>query len=178
MEKAWKTILWRQFGAAIEMLENAITACPDRVWGDRSARPEFWYLAYHTLFFLDFYLSDASEGFRPPPPYTLDELDERGLLPDRVYTREELLAYLKHGKEKCRRTIVGLTDEKLHARCGFDWLDCTVAEMHLYNMRHVQHHAAQLNLLLRQRIDSAPRWVRKTETSLDETGQSEGKEQR
>ena len=92
--------------------------------------------------------------------------------------REELLAYLKHGKEKCRRTIVGLTDEKLHARCGFDWLDCTVAEMHLYNMRHVQHHAAQLNLLLRQRIDSAPRWVRKTETSLDETGQSEGKEQR
>jgi hypothetical protein len=25
--------------------------------------------------------------------------------------------------------------------------------------RHVQHHTAQLNLLLRQRTDSAPRWV-------------------
>jgi len=28
-------------------------------------------------------------------------------------------------------------------------------------MRHVQHHAAQLNLILRQQIDSAPGWVAK-----------------
>jgi len=27
--------------------------------------------------------------------------------------------------------------------------------------RHVQHHAAQLNMLLRQKTDSAPRWVSK-----------------
>ena len=30
------------------------------------------------------------------------------------------------------------------------------AELPLYNMRHVQHHAAQLNLLLRQAADDAP----------------------
>ncbi len=29
-------------------------------------------------------------------------------------------------------------------------------------MRHVQHHAAQLNLILRQKIDSAPGWVSRT----------------
>jgi len=28
-------------------------------------------------------------------------------------------------------------------------------------MRHVQHHAAQLNMLLRQKTDSAPDWVSK-----------------
>jgi len=33
------------------------------------------------------------------------------------------------------------------------------AELLLYNMRHVQHHAAQLNLILRQKVDSAPGWV-------------------
>ena len=32
-------------------------------------------------------------------------------------------------------------------------------ELLLHSMRHVQHHAAQLNLILRQSIDSAPRWV-------------------
>jgi hypothetical protein len=32
-------------------------------------------------------------------------------------------------------------------------------ELFLYNLRHLQHHTAQLNLLLRQRTDSAPRWV-------------------
>jgi len=31
----------------------------------------------------------------------------------------------------------------------------------------VQHHAAQLNLILRQTIDSAPRWVAKTRTPLE-----------
>jgi uncharacterized damage-inducible protein DinB len=35
-------------------------------------------------------------------------------------------------------------------------------ELLLYNMRHVQHHAAQLNMLLRRRTNSAPpRWVSK-----------------
>ena len=35
----------------------------------------------------------------------------------------------------------------------------TRVESLLYNMRHVQHHAAQLNLLLRQSTNSAPDWV-------------------
>jgi hypothetical protein len=167
MDEMWKTVIWQQFGASIDMLENAMRACPETVWGDRSERPEFWYVVFHTLFFLDLYLSESDVGFSPPAPFTLDELDERGLLPERVYTKEELQKYLDHGREKCRRTIAGMTREQADRRCGFNWLDITVAEVLLYNMRHVQHHAAQLNLILRQRIDSAPRWVRKTSTSLD-----------
>jgi hypothetical protein len=40
-----------------------------------------------------------------------------------------------------------------------------VVEILLYNMRHVQNHAAQLNLLLQQEIDDAPRWVSQTNTN-------------
>jgi hypothetical protein len=36
----------------------------------------------------------------------------------------------------------------------------------LYNLRHVQHHAAQLNLILRQVTDSAPDWVGRTPGDL------------
>lgn len=159
-------MIWQQFGAAIDMLENAMRACPDKLWGDRTRRPEFWYIAFHTLFFLDLYLSESDAGFVPPAPFTLDEMDERGLLPDRVYSKEELLSYLRHGREKCRRTVSGMSDERSRQRCGFAWLDLSVGEMLLYNMRHVQHHAAQLNLILRQNVDSAPRWVRKATTAL------------
>jgi hypothetical protein len=161
-----KNSIWHQFGAAIDMLENAIDSCPVELWGDRSKKPEFWYVAFHTLFFLDLYLSDSDAGFRPPAPFTLDEMDERGILPERVYTKEELKNYLTQGREKCRTRIAELTEEKAHRRCGFQWLDLSVAEVLLYNMRHVQHHAGQLNMMLRQNIDSAPRWVRKTETAL------------
>lgn len=161
LDTLWKTVVWQQFGAAIDMLENAMAACPDELWSDSSQRPEFWYVSFHTLFFLDLYLSDSVEGFVPPEPFTLDELDPAGVLPERPYTKEELHAYLRHGREKCRATIEDLTDEKARRRCGFEWLDLSVAEILLYNMRHVQHHAAQLNLILRQKTDSVPRWVRR-----------------
>jgi len=46
--------------------------------------------------------------------------------------------------------------ETAHARCRFAWAELDAFELLLHNMRHVQHRAAQLNLLLRQRTDSAP----------------------
>ena len=35
----------------------------------------------------------------------------------------------------------------------------SLLEILLYNLRHIQHHAAQLNLLLRQNTNDAPNWV-------------------
>ncbi|MCJ7458391.1 MAG: DinB family protein [candidate division Zixibacteria bacterium] len=159
MDNFWKKVVWQQFGAAIDMLENALVACPDEVWSDRSRRPEFWYIVYHTLFWLDFNLSDSAKGFAPPAPFTLEEMDPAGIIPERPYTKDELQSYLEHGRNKCRRTIEALTDEKARQRWSFGTVDLSVAELLLFNMRHVQHHAAQLNLILRQTIDSAPRWV-------------------
>jgi hypothetical protein len=169
MDTTWKTTIWQQFGAAIDMLENALLACPDKVWSGpahRAGEQEYWYLAYHTLFFLDYYLSESADGFAPPAPFTLAELDPAGVLPERVYTKDELHAYLAHGREKCRATIEALTDERARQRCGFERPDVSVAELLLCVMRHVQHHAAQLNLILRQTAGSAPRWVGKTKRSL------------
>jgi hypothetical protein len=167
MDLMWKTIVWHQFGGSIDMMENAIQGCPDSLWGDRSQRPEFWYVAFHTLFFLDLYLSESEVGFMPPPPFTPDEMDERGLMPDRVYTKDELLKYLQHGREKCRKTLNEMTEGRASQRCGFSWLDLSVGESMLYNMRHVQHHAGQLNLILRQQTDSSPRWVRAAKGGLN-----------
>jgi len=167
MDITWKKMIWQQFGAAIDMLENAINACPKEVWGDRSNRFQFWYIVYHTLFFLDLYLSNSNKDFNPPYPFTLEELDPSGILPDRVYTKEELLNYLLHCRTKCKAVIEKLTEVEGLKRCGIEWQDINVIELLLYNMRHVQHHAAQLNLILRQRIDSAPKWVKKTTIQLD-----------
>ena len=159
-----RDLLWGQFGAAIEMLENAMRACPDDLWRDRSRRPEYWYVAYHTLFWLDLYLSETDVGFTPPAPFTLVELDPAGVMPERPYGKPELLAYLAHGREKCRATIAGLTEARARERCVFTWRETSLLELLLYNMRHVQHHAAQLNLILRQETDSAPDWVSRVGT--------------
>jgi hypothetical protein len=73
-------MLWRQFGAAIDMLRDALRDCPDDLWEKRlwEDQPDqwvaagfsaFWYLGYHTLFWLDLYLTGAEEGFVPPAPF-------------------------------------------------------------------------------------------------------------
>jgi len=168
MDPTFRALVWSQFDAAIDMLENAIVACPDDLWRDRARRPEFWYVAYHTLFFLDYDLSERAEDFVPPAPFTLAELDPAGVLPERVYRKDELLEYLAHGRGKCRARLAALTDVEARRRCRSGRPDLSFAELLLYSMRHVQHHAAQLNLLLRQAVDAAPRWVARTRRPLVE----------
>ena len=159
MDATWRAIVWSQFGAAIDMLDNALLACPDDLLSDRSQHQEFWYVAYHALFWLDLYLSGSVEDFAPPAPFTLDELDPRGLLPERPYTKDELRTYLKFCHQKCQATIGALTDEAARRRCTFRWGEVSFAELLLYNMRHVQEHASQLSLILGQQVGSAPGWV-------------------
>src|SRR5258705_900239 len=113
MDSSLKTILWLQFGAAIDMLENALVACPDELW---NTNPQFWYIGYHTLFYLDYYLSDEPENFAPPAPFTLSEFDPAGARPERIYSKEELLKYLEFGRKKCHDLIVGLTAESAARR--------------------------------------------------------------
>jgi len=161
----WKDAVWEQYGAAIDSMELAIDACPDALWGDRSRFPEFWYVVYHTLFMLDYYESESPEGYAPPAPFTLSELDPAGVLPDRVYSKEEMRRFLEHGRQKLRVRIAGMTDEKAVSRSPFR--DLNELEFLLYKMRHVQHHTAQLNLLIRQATNSdAPRWVGRTTLPL------------
>ena len=168
MDTNLKTSIWRQFGAAIDDLDNAIRACPDelwhaRLWDNPSKEqfflPEFWYIVYHALFWLDLYLTGAEEGFVPPAPFTLIEQDDDGPLPERPYTKDELQAYLDDCRQKCQTTIEALTDEAAQRRCRFGWGEVSFVELLLYNMRHVIGHAAQLNLLLGQKVGSAPDWV-------------------
>jgi uncharacterized damage-inducible protein DinB len=160
LDTTWNAILLAQFGASIDMLDNAMTACPHELWSGPSA---FWHVAYHALFFLDLLLSGSVEGFAPPAPFDLSELDLDRRLPERPYTKDELRTYLQHCRRKCRETIEALTEEQASRPCRWGSLDLSFAELLLYNMRHVQHHAAQLNLLLRQNTGSAPRWVKRTQ---------------
>ncbi len=148
--------LWRQFGASIEMLENAISFCPNSFW---EADDEFWYISYHTVFWLDYYLTLEPLRFSPPKPYTLSEFNPSGEKPPRKYRKEELLEYLNLSKQKCHQLILNLTLEKANARWVNEYKNYSVFEILAYNMRHVQHHTAQLNYILRQKINDAPKWV-------------------
>ena len=165
MDPLWRTALWQQFGAAIDMLENALLACPSthwngRLWSDHSDPEfapefaEFWFITYHTLFWLDLYLSGSrEEEFAPPAPFAQGVLDSVEAQPERPYTKEELRAYLVSKRHKCHSTLVTLTEEQARRPVEYPWSEgqpVSFLELQLYTMRHVQEHAAQLSLFLGQ----------------------------
>jgi hypothetical protein len=162
MDTSLKTMIWQQFGASIDMLDDAIKLCPDQLWTailwrdpDDVGFGQFWYVAYHTLFWLDLYLTGFLDGFAPPAPFIRDGL------PEEPYTKDQILAYLDQCRRKCQSTFEGLTDEKAHQRCTFKWFEASFLELQLYNMRHVQEHAGQLSLLLGQHDVPGIDWVTK-----------------
>src|SRR5215470_5455486 len=106
----WRSAIRQQFRAAIDMLANAIQACPDSVWSGEPPRA-FWYIAFHTLFFLDLYLSPVGEDqFRSPAPFSLAELADEGGVPEPAHTKDELLAYLDHCRKKLDAVMAAMTD--------------------------------------------------------------------
>lgn len=70
------------------------------------------------------------------------------------------LQMLRIAIEACpEETFATLTEERALERCGFWWYELNVGEFHLNNLRHTQHHAGQLALLLRRRADISVDWL-------------------
>jgi len=153
------------------MLSNAISMFPEALW---NTDKQFFYNAYHCAVFLDYYLSIPPENFSSSLPYTLVDMDKvpegaiDDIVPDRIYSKEELLSYVALSREKCRNTIYALTEktaaalwlnhqpnENLELASGAS-LHLSVMEILFYNLRH---HTAQLNFILRQKINKAPQYI-------------------
>lgn len=165
MDKITKEILWNQFGASVDMLINVISACPEDYF---ITNRRFYYIAFHSTVFLDYYMSIPPKDFSPLLPFTQKGPEERpkeaidDLIPDKPYNQQELLEYLHQSRNKGRQLIYDLTDEKLKERFVEgeepNDMDYPIFEILLYNMRHTQHHTAQLNMMLRQDLDKHMEW--------------------
>ena len=175
MPEALRDALWQQYGGAIAMLDNAVAACPDQLWsaplwrvsaasGEAADASEFWRLAAHALRWLERYLEAVPEerfgslaraaALTPPAGAQLSKDEVRGVL-----------ATLR---QHCHEVLVNLTDVELHRPITYQWIatePITYVELQMYNLRHLQEHAAQLSLFLGQHgvPDEALDWVGRAE---------------
>ena len=178
MNEIFQESLWRNFAAVIDMLKNVIVICPDKVWQEDK---KIFYMVYHTVIFLDYYLTSPVKDFYAELPYTIgdpnhlppDGVDD--VIPNRFYSKEELLAYIYSIREKCKKVITQTPKEKftdrwinedeidMHGLCPSLVIKYSLLEILFYNLRHVQHHVAQLNLLLRRNANVATEWISQSE---------------
>jgi hypothetical protein len=78
---------------------------------------------------------------------------------DQPYDRETLLAYLDTCRAKAKQAMEAETESTLQGPSGFAWLQFSRIEAHLYNIRHIQHHAGQLSATLRRQGREGVTWI-------------------
>ncbi|ANH83713.1 hypothetical protein A8C56_05275 [Niabella ginsenosidivorans] len=178
MDQLFRESFWKNFAAAIDMFKNIISICPDATW---QKEKKIFYMAYHTLLFLDYYLTIPVSSFHPLLPYTIVEPDQLppeaidDVFPDQFYPRNEMQTYIAAAREKCEKLIMQTPAEKFserwirsneinrHGLCPAVVTDYNLLEILFYNLRHIQHHVGQLNLLLRQTANIAADWIAQSE---------------
>jgi hypothetical protein len=157
-----KTIITGQFEAALCMLKECVQKCPLEHWEGKIANDTFRQIAYHTLFFVDLYLSPSEEAFQLRDWHHRGG-DERSSTAASIgLTKDETLAYLVVCRQKLLETIGSETPGSLQGASGFSRLPFSRGELHLSNIRHVQHHTGQLRAYLRRIVEDGERWWVKT----------------
>jgi hypothetical protein len=138
-----------QYYAALDMLKQAIVACPAALWNDRRNTNMFWHIAYHTLYYTHLYLQPSRQHFTPWAkrrgeheslrriPLPSDET-QKG---DEPYTRQEILEYLAFCWQQVEEQVASMTFD---APSGFHWLPFDKLELQFYNIRHIQQHTGEL----------------------------------
>lgn len=162
-----KELLARQYEASLSMLHLAIDRCPDSSWNERVANWKFCQSAFHVVFFADVYLqpSDDVDALKrqafhvahAPDFRDYEEMEDRP--PSLRYDRAFVQRYLQYVRLKAQETIARESPEVLAGPSGFRRRQCSRAELHVYNIRHIQHHAAQLSLRLRLDANVDVPWV-------------------
>ena len=148
-----KQILVGQFEASLAMLNNCVKACPEEHWEGKIANGTFRWVAYHTLFFTDLYLSPSEGAFEIRDLHHRGG-DEREPVAAAGLSKDDTLAYVEICRQKILDAIAAETAESLAGPSGFSWRTFSRGELHIYNLRHVQHHTGQLSAYLR-RVDPA-----------------------
>ena len=155
MFKPFVDLIASQYEAAFLTVQECIESCPDNAWDQPVCNHRFCQSAFHALFFADVYLGANPEAvedqdFHREHAETFAGYDQwEKEHTDKHYSKEFVAAYLQHCRDKAKTLLENVTEAELTAPSGFFWIGGPAAEVHVYNIRHLQHHAAQLSLRLR-----------------------------
>ena len=146
-------MLKSQYHAALAMLRDAIEQCPDAEWLSRDHKNAFWQVAYHVLFFAHLYLQQNETTFVLWSQHHGDDDGTRG----EPYSKAQVLEYWSFVDHAVDGAVDLLDLESPES--GFSWYTMSKLEHQLVNIRHVQHHSAQLADRLRSAADIGIKWV-------------------
>lgn len=145
-----KRELARQYEIALTMLRGVVEETGEDTWLYTDETKEAaWHIAYHAVFYANIYCSPTEEAVRrwdrqskdchflgptPWPPH------ER-FVPTETYSKADIIEFIEFVMRLIPEYLEHLDPE---APCWPHWYNQNQLEFHLNNLRHIQHHTAQL----------------------------------
>lgn len=157
-----------QYGATFSMLRQCIDRADATLWQFPIGKFPYWNVIYHVLHSTDLYLSQDEGAFTPRPfhregyellgvPFWAS--DQEAIVLDQPYDAGTLGAYVDFCRAKAKQALGCETAETLAGPSGFSWLEFSRLKLHLYILRHLQHHTGQLVVALRSVKDDGFEWA-------------------
>ena len=164
-----RPILKSQYHASLAMLKDAIDKCPDDVWLDDRTTNRYWQIAYHVLYYTHLYLHVDEKSATPWAGHQSQVQYPSGLTNPRLEVNKSLPVFASpYSKAQvlelwtiCDRLVDGAVDsfDLDSPECGFWWYKMGKLEHQFINIRHIQHHTAQLADRLRVARNVGVPWV-------------------
>jgi hypothetical protein len=160
-----RSVIMSQLLASLATLKSCIQNCPKDQLNERHQDYPFSQVAFHALFYCDFYLSRSEDEFFKQPFHiahkeTFDDYEELEYkIPQKLYEYDFLMSYVGHCKDKIVATLQGIEEKELQARAGVKKNEISKMELFIDTSRHTQHHAAQLGLRVQFLTGKEMDWV-------------------
>ncbi len=153
-------VLLGQYEAALSMLKEAMASCPPEHWEANIARWPARFVAFHTLYWADIYLSTNVKEFESHEFV----MEGRGLPFGQPFPEGEIprglsvpraVEYADFCIAKARAVLQSESEADLAGDSGFE-RPFSRAEMHIYNIRHIQHHTGAISAHVRRLVAEFP----------------------
>jgi hypothetical protein len=142
---------------------DTIEKCPENLWENNTYASAYWRIVYHSLFYTALYLSESAESFIPWSGHIINynclgslSNDNEPIIIDNSYSKGAMTDYAQSIYHSLDNVVTDLTNNS----SGFGWLPMSRLELHLYNIRHLQHHVGQLIERLHQNGIKGINWIR------------------
>ncbi|NER78515.1 MAG: DinB family protein [Leptolyngbya sp. SIO1D8] len=150
-DKTVNEVLESQYRAVLQMLRQTIEKIPSEQWNTDEYKNPNWQIAYHAIWGAQLYLGPNMESFVPWEKAIKGaeslggtqewENPEESVIVEGYNSKEELFSFINNVEDDLQQAISKLP---IGGNSGFEWYPYSRLELHINNIRHIQHHTAQL----------------------------------
>ena len=136
-----------QYRAALAMLRDTLTQCPEVAWTKGDHPRNFWRIAYHALYYTHLYAMPSEADFVPWEKHRpcTDLWENPPVL--EAYTKPELLEYLEFIDSNIQAWVLNLDLDS--PETGISWYkNMEKLDHQILNIRHLAGHVGQLSELV------------------------------